>query len=94
MKARAYVVVSRNPNSWSELKDEDWVTQSAHEITYNCGHRHKTLKAAVICKQKLVGTTDILHAGIENYVINQKWDGKRIDPDHVTDAELEVWRRK
>lgn len=85
-----YTVIARNPNSWSELKDGDRITQSAHEITYNCGHRHQTLKAAVQCKRKLAGTTDSLHAGIENYAADQKWDGKRIDAEAVADEEMAV----
>ena len=71
---KAYTVVSRDPNSWIRTEQGD-----CHNITYECGHKHKTIEAALKCQQTLEGTTRSLHANVENWAKDQQFDGERTE---------------
>lgn len=69
-----YTVVSRDPNSWTRTTEGD-----CHHITYQCGHKHKTIEAALKCQRTLDGTTDSLHANVEDWAKDQQLDGQRTE---------------
>lgn len=85
-----YTVISRDPNSWTRTDQGD-----IHEITYNCGHHHRTLEGAIRCLRTLSGTTDSLHANIETAAKDQKYEGMRVERDDAYyAAEQAVWERR
>lgn len=71
---KAYTVVSRDPNSWTRAAQGD-----CHAITYECGHKHKTIEAALKCQRTLDGTTHSLHANVEDWAQDQHLDGERTE---------------
>ena len=62
-----YTVVTRDPNSWTP--------DGVHTITWTCGHKHKTLRAAMQCLRRMGDAACSYHARIE------RSDGQPIDPD-------------
>ena len=62
-----YTVISRDPNNWVHTPEG----RDFHEITYACGHNHRTMEGAIRCLDSLAGTTDSLHAEIEEKHIDQ-----------------------
>lgn len=69
-----YTVIARNPNSWATTP-----TGNAHQITYACGHRHRTLSGAVQCLRSISGSTDSIHARVEMAAKDQMYDGEPVD---------------
>lgn len=67
-----YTVISRDPNSWTRTAQGDF-----HEITFDCGHHHRTLEGAIRCLRTLDGWTASLHARVEVAAKDQKYDGRR-----------------
>lgn len=85
-----YTVISRDPNSWTRTAQGDF-----HEITFDCGHHHRTLEAAIRCLRTLDGWTASLHARVEVAAKDQKYDGQRVEHDSAYyAAEQAVWERR
>ena len=73
-----YTVISRDPNSWTRTAQGNF-----HEITFDCGHHHRTLEGAIRCLHTLDGTTASLHANIETAAKDQKYDGEQVERDQA-----------
>jgi len=85
-----YTVISRDSNSWTRTAHGDF-----HEITYACGHHHRTLTGAVRCLQTLDGTTASINARVEIAAKNQKHEGERVEHDNAYHAALQaVWESR
>ena len=84
-----YTVISRNPNSWTRTAQGDF-----HEITYDCGHHHRTLEGAIRCLRTLDGTTASIHARVETAAKNQKYDGERVEHDNAYYAAEQAVRER
>ena len=72
---KTYSVIQRNPNSWNASTGE-------HEIMRECGHRHKTIKSALLCFRKLS------YGRIEDN--DAKLPIEDINADALIDAELDI----
>jgi hypothetical protein len=83
----SYTVISRNPNSWTRTAQGDF-----HEIIYECGHHHRTLKGAIRCLRTLDGTTASINASVEIAAKDQKYNGEKVSQDHAYySAEQALW---
>jgi len=77
-------VVQRDPNSYIADRDGRFLRAVYHG---GCGHRHRTLRGAVRCRDSLRGTTASINAAI----VDQ--DDNPVDPDVLDAVELKEFLR-
>lgn len=82
-----FTVIARDPNSWLRTAQGDY-----HTITYECGHRHRTLAGAIRCAATLRGTTASLHARVETAAKDQQCAGEPVAQDDAYYAAEQATR--
>lgn len=66
-----YTAITRNRNSWTQNSDGS----VSYEITWTCGHRHRTPEAAARCLEKMGNAACSFRAEVEDS------NGNRVDDD-------------
>lgn len=62
MTKTTYTAVTRNRNSWTQYSDGS----VEHQITWDCGHKHRSYEAAGKCLEKMGNAACSFRANIEN----------------------------